>query len=96
MLLNCSRHTGNRAFKCEMCHIGFYTQSNLRRHLRVHTGDKPYSCPSCGQKFTYSPSLNKHMKTIHGVDYKWADWRGSIIHPENNDATLPGSSKRVD
>ncbi|KAJ8734200.1 hypothetical protein PYW07_014751 [Mythimna separata] len=94
LIIHLKRHTGNRAFKCDLCHVGFYTQSSLRRHLRVHTGDKPYTCPTCGQKFSYSPSLNKHMKTIHGVDYKWADWKGTIVkHSEKIDENGPSKSK---
>ncbi|XP_075987589.1 uncharacterized protein LOC142984112 [Anticarsia gemmatalis] len=75
LIMHLKRHTGNRTFKCNMCQVAFYTQSNLQRHQRVHTRDKPFSCPTCSQKFTYSPSLNKHMKTVHGVDYKWADFK---------------------
>ncbi|CAB3255465.1 unnamed protein product [Arctia plantaginis] len=79
LIIHLKRHTGNRSFKCNTCHVAFYTQSNLQRHQRVHTRDKPFSCPTCSQKFSYSPSLNKHMKTVHGVDYKWADfkWKGT-------------------
>lgn len=94
LIMHLKRHTGNRTFKCDMCHVGFYAQSNLRRHLRVHTGDKPYSCPTCSQKFSYSPSLNKHMKTIHGVDYKWADWKETIAKlVDKTDVNMPTSSK---
>lgn len=75
LITHLKRHTGNRSFKCNICQVGFFTQSNLQRHQRVHTRDKPYTCPTCAQKFTYSPSLNKHMKTVHGVDYKWADFK---------------------
>ncbi|CAH0699217.1 unnamed protein product [Spodoptera exigua] len=94
LIMHLKRHTGNRTFKCDMCHVGFYTQSNLRRHMRVHTGDKPYSCPTCSQKFSYSPSLNKHMKTIHGVDYKWKDWKETIVKfVDKTDGNIPTSSK---
>ncbi|KAG6462982.1 hypothetical protein O3G_MSEX013588 [Manduca sexta] len=69
------RHTGNKAYKCELCQVSFYTHSDLRRHRRVHTREKPFSCPTCSQRFTHSPSLNKHMQTVHGVDYKWGDMK---------------------
>ncbi|XP_047033992.1 gastrula zinc finger protein XlCGF57.1-like [Helicoverpa zea] len=96
LIVHLKRHTGNRTFKCDMCNVGFYTKSNLRRHLRVHTGDKPYSCPTCGQKFSYSPSLNKHMKTIHGVEYKWSDWKETIVKlAEKVDGNLPSSTKEL-
>lgn len=67
------RHTGDKSYKCDICHVSFFTNGDLQRHKRVHTKDKPFPCPACTQRFTHSTSLNKHMKSVHGIDCKWAD-----------------------
>ncbi|XP_059047534.1 zinc finger protein 211-like [Achroia grisella] len=75
LIIHLKRHVGDKSFKCELCEVNFYTKGDLRRHQRVHTREKPFSCPSCAQRFTHSPSLNKHMHTVHGIQYKWSEFK---------------------
>ncbi|XP_031769738.2 gastrula zinc finger protein XlCGF57.1-like [Galleria mellonella] len=79
LIIHLKRHAGDKNFKCELCEVTFYTKGDLRRHRRVHTREKPFSCPTCAQRFTHSPSLNKHMLTVHGIQYKWSEfkWKGN-------------------
>ncbi|KAM3966548.1 uncharacterized protein ACR2FA_012087 [Aphomia sociella] len=75
LIIHLKRHAGDKTFKCEQCEVTFYTKGDLRRHRRVHTREKPFSCPTCSQRFTHSPSLNKHMHAVHGIQYKWSDFK---------------------
>jgi len=34
--------TGERPYKCELCHNAFRSSSNKERHRRIYTGEKPY------------------------------------------------------
>ncbi|KAF8769908.1 Zinc finger and BTB domain-containing protein like [Argiope bruennichi] len=36
-------HTGERPYKCEVCHRGFSDKSALRRHKHLHLRDILYS-----------------------------------------------------
>ncbi|XP_028176712.1 zinc finger protein 239-like isoform X2 [Ostrinia furnacalis] len=83
LILHLKRHMGDKQFKCELCDLSFYTRGDVKRHHRVHTREKPFGCPTCTQKFTYSTSLNKHMLTVHGVLYKWADFKHKDIQKLN-------------
>jgi hypothetical protein len=41
-----------RIFKCEYCPgKGFFTKSDLKKHIRSHFGDKPYSCVLCEKRY---------------------------------------------
>lgn len=42
-----------RIFKCEYCpeKAGFFTKSDLKKHIRSHFGEKPYSCSKCEKRY---------------------------------------------
>ncbi|KAK7809254.1 hypothetical protein U0070_025663 [Myodes glareolus] len=39
--------TGNKPYKCNICHGSFTLCSNPKTHLRLYTGEKPYKCREC-------------------------------------------------
>ncbi|XP_072935103.1 uncharacterized protein [Epargyreus clarus] len=80
LIIHLKRHTGDKSFKCGLCELTFYTSSGLRLHHRVHTREKPFTCPTCAQRFTHSTSLNKHMRTVHGLNYKWGDYKSKELN----------------
>lgn len=50
-----------RLKSCDYCRKCFYSQSDLKKHVRIHTGEKPYICPNCGKGFNQRSNLNTHM-----------------------------------
>ena len=63
------RHDPSRAkgSACPMCPKSFYSNLNLRAHIRsAHTNEKLYRCSKCDYETKFCASLNDHCKRIHG------------------------------
>jgi uncharacterized Zn-finger protein len=61
------KHTGIRAFKCDICQKEFGAKSNLNKHLKIHEGNKKYVCETCGKGFISSYNLKTHVRTHSGI-----------------------------
>lgn len=60
-------HTGEKPFKCEVCHQSFVRGDDLRYHrTSKHPDVKPYTCNFCGMSFPWAKDLERHAKT-HGI-----------------------------
>ncbi|XP_064463962.1 zinc finger protein 454-like [Ornithodoros turicata] len=59
-------HTGERPFKCTVCHAGFTQKQHLVAHVRMHTGDKMFRCNLCRCAYAEEHYLAAHMETHLG------------------------------
>lgn len=52
-----------RDIKCLECDKMFYTEENMRRHLKLHSGDRPYKCEEkdCEKAFKTPNGLKFHQ-----------------------------------
>lgn len=60
------RKKRQRKFICDVCNFGFYTNSDLQKHVSsVHLLLRPYPCTACDKKFGERSNATKHFKSVH-------------------------------
>ena len=60
-----SRHNPDSSrFTCHICGKGFYSSTEVKKHIPSHTGEKNYECKICHKKFTQDSALARH-RFIH-------------------------------
>ena len=52
-------HTGERPYKCDVCHAAFTASA----HVRAHTVERLYKCDVCHAAFIASGKLSRHTHT---------------------------------
>ncbi|KAL4227034.1 hypothetical protein ACF0H5_015010 [Mactra antiquata] len=64
---------GERNVKCTECDKLFYTEDNMKRHLKLHSEEKPHKCDKddCGKTFKTINGLKFHMLS-HQIDRPYA------------------------
>ncbi|XP_072948863.1 uncharacterized protein [Epargyreus clarus] len=55
-----------RKYVCEHCGKRFYTQPDVKIHMRTHTGETPYACVNCPLKFAQIGALQRHQLRHNG------------------------------
>lgn len=46
---------------CIICFSRFWSNGELRRHMRIHTGERPFSCNICQRMFSLKNSMLRHQ-----------------------------------
>ncbi|XP_023235305.1 ras-responsive element-binding protein 1-like [Centruroides sculpturatus] len=46
---------------CIICFSRFWSNGELRRHMRIHTGERPFSCNICQRMFSMKNSMLRHQ-----------------------------------
>lgn len=60
------RKKRQRKFVCDTCGFGFYTNSDLQKHVSsVHLLLRPYKCTVCDKRFGERSNATKHFKSVH-------------------------------
>ncbi|KAK7080818.1 hypothetical protein SK128_020995 [Halocaridina rubra] len=57
-------HTGERAFKCDVCGAKFVQRVHLATHMKTHSDVKEHQCNVCGKRFALKSTLSHHYR-IH-------------------------------
>nr|XP_053635875.1 zinc finger and BTB domain-containing protein 41-like isoform X1 [Cherax quadricarinatus] len=58
---------------CKECGRTFFTNSELKYHIKTHTGERPYRCDICGETYLSSSSLRYHMQKHSNVMFVCQD-----------------------
>lgn len=64
-----SVHLQERNFECNVCHLRFFNNYTLSRHMKTHTGDYQFKCQVCGKGYSTKFRLREHCKTHNVVCY---------------------------
>ena len=60
-----------RNFHCPMCQSRFFSQKDLKGHIRIHVKEKPLSCKQCKYSTFKSGHLARHARTVHDRSVKF-------------------------
>ncbi|XP_045783150.1 zinc finger protein 860-like [Maniola jurtina] len=65
-------HTGEKMFKCEVCHKGFMHKTTLKDHvLNTHSDNPPrFPCGVCHREFSFAANRRRHMSIHEDTKYK--------------------------
>ncbi|KAE9552369.1 hypothetical protein FO519_004414 [Halicephalobus sp. NKZ332] len=55
-------HLHSKRFTCTVCQAGFWSNSDLERHMPKHTGQK-FICDTCGKTYTSKQRLTEHFRS---------------------------------
>lgn len=57
-------HTGEKPYRCKLCHYACAQSSKLTRHMKTHNraGKDVYNCKYCRTPFSVLSTLEKHMR----------------------------------
>lgn len=71
-------HSGVKPYKCTHCEQRFTQRSNMKKHVKVnHEATREFKCDLCSKQFVSSYYVNRHMLTVHRVQLKPEEERGS-------------------
>ncbi|XP_045783414.1 zinc finger protein 761-like isoform X2 [Maniola jurtina] len=65
-------HTGEKLFKCAICHKAYMHKPSLRDHmLNTHSENPPrFPCGVCHREFSFAANRQRHMSTHQDTLYK--------------------------
>uniref|UniRef100_A0A7E4W8C2 C2H2-type domain-containing protein n=1 Tax=Panagrellus redivivus TaxID=6233 RepID=A0A7E4W8C2_PANRE len=54
-------HMRQKRFTCPVCQLGFWSNSDLERHMPRHTGQR-FTCDTCDRTYTSKQRLTEHFR----------------------------------
>uniref|UniRef100_A0A8D8I8F6 Zinc finger protein 555 n=1 Tax=Culex pipiens TaxID=7175 RepID=A0A8D8I8F6_CULPI len=69
--IHLARHTGVPSFSCEYCSSSFFTNTELKNHVKsIHTTGEFFRCSECGSSFKSKKLLNQHLESHQERKYE--------------------------
>ncbi|KAK3866432.1 hypothetical protein Pcinc_028039 [Petrolisthes cinctipes] len=59
--------------ECQHCGRTFFTNSELKYHMKTHTGERPYRCNVCKEAYLSSSTLRYHLQKHSNVMFMCRD-----------------------